>query len=447
MSSIENIKSKMLIKYPFFGSVVANVSYKENSNIETAGTDGKTIYYNKEFLDKLNTDDQIFLLAHEVCHIALDHINRSEGKNKRIWNLATDGVINQFLKRDGLKLIDGCVDIPDALNYDAEELYDKLLKENEQSKNESESQSNSFSETDSTLEQNHDVGHDTHSMWPDAVKKKKELEKEKEKDSNKSKEEKSESDREKENKLKEAVEEISKIGEKEAFNRNREEKIKQLEELKKILSKESLEAGTSTNGKVIVVNDIGRSKPIIDWRYALREAITYDVDWSYKNAYIEDGVVSANLEEQPIPETEIVLDTSGSIDKSLLKNFLRECKNILKISKLKVGCFDTIFYGFNEIRTEEDIENMEFKGGGGTNFNVAVNAFTRRVENKIIFTDGCADMPSTKVDAIWIVFGDNKINPIGGKVIQIDKEQLDSLSSLKCDTSIVLKKGKKLLNK
>ena len=256
------------------------------------------------------------------------------------------------------------------------------------------------------------------------VKKKKELEKEK--DSNKSKEEKSESDREKEDKLKEAIEEISKIGEKEAFNRNREEKIKQLEELKKILSKESLEAGTSTDGKVIVVNDIGRSKPIIDWRYALREAIKYDVDWSYKNAYIEDGVVSANLEEQPIPETEIVLDTSGSINKLLLKNFLRECKNILKISKLKVGCF-------------------EFKGGGGTNFDVAVNAFTRRVENKIIFTDGCADMPSTKVDAIWIVFGNNKIKPIGGKVIQIDKKQLDSLSSIKCDTSHVLKKTKKII--
>ncbi len=443
MSSIEKIKNKMLIKYPFFGSVVANVSYKENSNIETAGTDGKIIYYNKEFLDKLNTDEQVFLLAHEVCHIALDHINRSEGKKPKIWNLATDGVINQFLKRDGLKLIDGCVDIPDALNYDAEELYYKLLKEDEQNESKSEYQNSSLSNGDSTKDDNYDVGHDTHSMWADEVKKKKELEKEK--DSNKSKEEKSESDREKEDKLKEAIEEISKIGEKEAFNRNREEKIKQLEELKKILSKESLEAGTSTDGKVIVVNDIGRSKPIIDWRYALREAIKYDVDWSYKNAYIEDGVVSANLEEQPIPETEIVLDTSGSINKLLLKNFLRECKNILKISKLKVGCFDTIFYGFNEIRTEEDIENMKFKGGGGTNFDVAVNAFTRRVENKIIFTDGCADMPSTKVDAIWIVFGNNKIKPIGGKVIQIDKKQLDSLSSIKCDTSHVLKKTKKII--
>ena len=58
-----------------------------------------------------------------------------------------------------------------------------------------------------------------------------------------------------------------------------------------------------------------------------------------------------------MPETEIVLDTSGSINEILLKNFLRECKNILQHTKLKVGCFDTEFYGFHEIRTEEDIEN------------------------------------------------------------------------------------------
>ena len=64
-----------------------------------------------------------------------------------------------------------------------------------------------------------------------------------------------------------------------------------------------------------------------------------------------------------VPETEIVLDTSWSIDDNLLRNFLRECKNILKFSRLKAGCFDTLFYGFQEIRTEEDIDNMVFLGG------------------------------------------------------------------------------------
>ena len=197
--------------------------------------------------------------------------------------------------------------------------------------------------------------------------------------------------------------------------------------------------GTTTNSVYRNITDIGRAKPLIDWRYVLREAIKYDVDWSYKNAYIEDGVITANLEELPTPETEIVLDTSGSINETLLKNFLRECKNILQHSRLKVGCFDTMFYGFTEIRTEEDIENMRFQGGGGTNFNAAVNAFSRRVENKIIFTDGEARMPDTSIDAIWIVFGGKQIKPQGGKVINITDEQLEKIYSYQQDN---LYKGK-----
>lgn len=195
------------------------------------------------------------------------------------------------------------------------------------------------------------------------------------------------------------------------------------------MSQQALGPGSSINRDIRNITDIGRAKPLIDWHYVLKETLNYDVDWSYRDTTIEDGVISANLEEKPMAETEIVLDTSGSINEILLKNFLRECKNILQHSRLKVGCFDTEFYGFHEIRTEEDIENMEFVGGGGTNFDVAVGAFSKMVENKIIFTDGYAHMPDMPLDAIWIVFGGIKINPKGGKVIQINEERLNRLYS------------------
>ena len=48
---IAALKRKMLVKYPFFGSVVASVGYKENKDIPTAGTDGETIYYNPKYLE------------------------------------------------------------------------------------------------------------------------------------------------------------------------------------------------------------------------------------------------------------------------------------------------------------------------------------------------------------------------------------------------------------
>ena len=508
---IAALKRKMLVKYPFFGSVVASVGYEENKDIPTAATDGETIYYNSEYLEGLSVEEQTFVFAHEVCHIAFNHILRSEGKDPELWNIATDGVINQFLKRDGLKMAPGGVDMAEAINYDAEQLYEKLLQEkqqrqqqqqngqgNSQSKQgnhqQSQQQSSGSSQGENGQQQSQsqqqtgdsqnqedqkqnsgagqsgdeqqqsqqqnssnsgnsqeqdkqsqeqsgggsgknsqeedkskqDVGHDTHSMWEQAVKKHKEQQEKSDKKESlldkilgKDKKEKSE--------LEKKQEELEGMGEKDAFKKNLEDKKKQLEELKEAISKQASQAGTSTNRDVRTVNDIGTAKPIVDWRYVLREAIKYDVDWSYKNATLEDGVVSANLEEQPMPETEIVLDTSGSINEVLLKNFLRECKNILQHTKLKVGCFDTEFYGFHEIRTEEDIENMRFEGGGGTDFDVAVGAFSRRVENKIIFTDGKASMPDMSIDAIWIVFGGEKVNPKGGKVIHIDNEQIERL--------------------
>lgn len=478
---IATLERKMLVKYPFFGSVVASVDYKENKDISTADTDGETIYYNPEYLEGLSVEEQTFIFAHEVCHIAFNHILRSEGKNPELWSIATDGVINQFLKRDGLKIAPGGVDMAEAINYDAEQLYEKLLQKKQQRqqqsgqgnqqqssddsqggnnqqqpqsqqdngetqnqeskqqssdggqsgdnqqqsqsqpqgnsgsggsqdpKKQSQEQSGGESEEDSQKEDKskQDVGHDTHSMWAQAVKKHKE--------------------QQEKTKLEKKQEELESMGEKDAFKKNLEDKKKQLEELKEAISKQASQAGTSTNRDIRTVNDIGSAKPLIDWRYVLRDAIKYDVDWSYKNATLEDGVVSANLEEQPMPETEIVLDTSGSINEVLLKNFLRECKNILQHTKLKVGCFDTEFYGFYEIRTEEDIEKMRFEGRGGTDFDVAVGAFSRQVENKIIFTDGKASMPDMTLDAIWIVFGGKKINPKGGKVIHIDNEQLERL--------------------
>lgn len=401
---IAALKRKMLVKYPFFGSVVASVGYKENKDIPTAGTDGETIYYNPEYLEGLSVEEQTFIFAHEVCHIAFNHILRSEGKNPELWNIATDGVINQFLKQDGLKMAPGVVDMAEAINYDAEQLYEK------QSQEQSGGESGEDSQKEDKSKQ--DVGHDTHSMWEQAVKKHKEQQ-------------------EKTDKKDKEKTELESMGEKDAFKKNLEDKKKQLEELKEAISKQASQAGTSTNRDIRTVNDIGTAKPLIDWRYVLREAIKYDVDWSYKNATLEDGVVSANLEEQPMPETEIVIDTSGSINEVLLKNFLRECKNILQHTKLKVGCFDTEFYGFHEIRTEEDIEKMRFEGGGGTDFDVAVGAFSRRVENKIIFTDGEASMPDMPLDAIWIVFGNRKIYPNGGKVIYIDEKQFERVYNCK----------------
>lgn len=497
MNDMENIKRKLLIKYPSFGPIIANTKIIENNNclsngIPTAATDGENIYYHKDIL-KQSEDKLLFYLSHEVSHIAFDHIYRSENKDKEIWNIATDAVINAFLKKDGLTLCDGVIDMPEALNYDAEELYGILLKKkNESSKNNSNDQNGSSASSN----QNGNKGHDSHEMWEDKVKEKNSKQngssnnqdkkddnskqngnennqsnqdekdksnnqdgscnsqdnksdnsKQNESGSNQNKKDdlnsksytdkgrsnvdnkdgKSDANNQKNSKVKENIERNKRMGERKAFEQNRIERKKQLEELRDNLAKQMTGAGTSTNESNLKVEDIGVAKPLIRWRRLLKENINFNVDWSYKNATIEDGVLTSHLEYLPSPLTEILLDTSGSISETLLKNFLRECKNILMTSKVKAGCFDTKFYGFYPIRNLNDIDNMPFKGGGGTDFDVAVNAFSKRVENKIIFTDGCAPLPEKYLDAIWVVFGRYAFYPKGGKVIYINEEELKRL--------------------
>lgn len=433
---IDTIKRKLLVKYPLFGSIVANLKYVAATNeqgVPTAGTDGDTVYYNPEFINHLPMDEQVFTFAHEICHVAFEHIPRAKDKDQHLWNIATDAVINALLKQDGLTLTKGCIDIEGAEKYNAEQMYEKLLQnKQDQEKNKQNTMSDAKSgmnqnNSDSTEspdasvasdKQEQDVGDDTHSMWQNAIKKQEE------------KNAQQEMPPKRESPFKKEQEKITKMGETTAFQQNKQEKKEQLNKLKDEIAKQSLHDSGDSNIQTRTVNNIGESKPLVDWRRVLKEAIQYDVDWSYQNATIEEGVLTPHLEDIPFPETEILLDTSGSIDETLLRNFLRECKNIIRDSKVKVGCFDTHFYGFQEIRNVKDIDNLEFAGGGGTDFNVAVNAFSNRVENKIIFTDGWAPMPKKPLDAIWIVFGGENINPKGGKVISIDENQLEDLYNL-----------------
>lgn len=432
---VERIKRKLLIKYPNFGSTIANLSFKEERGIDTAATDGKTVAYNPKFLEGLSEKQQIFIFAHEVLHVCFDHIFRSEGKNKRIWNIATDAVINALLIQDGLEMVEGGVDIPEATEFSAEEMYEKLLErkkeqqeeqnnnqQGEQSGSQGQSQENENQEGGSQeQEENQNVGHDSHDLWDKAIEERKREQQEKQKN-NKGEQEQSSSQGQSQEEGKKSEE----IDERKKFEENIQERKRRLQELSKQLTKESAGKGKSIGEKKL--SDIGIARPLIDWRRLLKQATKHEEEWTRKNARTRGEYFKHRIEQIPIPETEIVLDVSGSVSEILLKNFLRECKNIINDSRVKVGCFDTEFYGFTDLRKPEDIDNMTFPIGGGTDFDVAVNAFSRRATNKIIFTDGEAPMPLREVKGvIWVVFGDKKINPKGGKVINIRGEQLRRL--------------------
>ena len=135
---IKYIRGKVLRKFPLLGVTMASLETYPDSKIKTACTDGKNIYYSPKFFAKLSDEEKVFVYAHEVMHVAFNHIMRSKGRHHKLWNIATDSVINQILKEEGLPLVKGGVNIEEALNKSAEEMYEKLLKEREEKRKQKE---------------------------------------------------------------------------------------------------------------------------------------------------------------------------------------------------------------------------------------------------------------------------------------------------------------------
>ena len=126
----------MIARYPRFGAEIAaaNLEYKTDLKYHTAATDGKNIYFDPDYLASLSDDDKLFIIAHELMHVKFEHMYRivdkdGQRRDPEIWNQATDAIINANLERDGFKIKEGYVNMPEALNYSAEEFYEKLLRE------------------------------------------------------------------------------------------------------------------------------------------------------------------------------------------------------------------------------------------------------------------------------------------------------------------------------
>ena len=65
------------------------------------GVDGETLHINPNMLLKVNLNDGIFVLEHELWHLARLHHQRQGSRDHHIWNCACDHVINLAMVDDG----------------------------------------------------------------------------------------------------------------------------------------------------------------------------------------------------------------------------------------------------------------------------------------------------------------------------------------------------------
>ena len=112
MKRLAKAKTNLILQHPFIGTVALNMPMVLDERVPTAGTDGKTVWYNPHFLKDLTDEEVTFLVAHECFHPMLEHMYRLKGRNHNKWNKAADYVINQLLvnERIGKFIKGGCLD-------------------------------------------------------------------------------------------------------------------------------------------------------------------------------------------------------------------------------------------------------------------------------------------------------------------------------------------------
>lgn len=127
------VKSRvsMLLKYPFWGPLATRLKLEEVEWCNTIATDGRTFYYNADFISKLSDGEMIFGFAHELGHIIFEHMTRRGDRVPAVWNMAGDYIINNMLIREGVGTRITTVQILEDRKYEgmtANEVYDELMK-------------------------------------------------------------------------------------------------------------------------------------------------------------------------------------------------------------------------------------------------------------------------------------------------------------------------------
>lgn len=362
----------LLLRHPFFGNMATRLNLVDASDwCATAATDGRNLYFNRAFIEKLSPKKVEFVVAHEILHNVFDHMSRVENRERDIWNIAADYCVNGQLIKDRIGEIVTEVKIfHDVKHYgkSAEQVYDEIYSKMDQ-------------ELISALGQLLDE----HIDW----------------------------------------------GEEDPDNKR---PSYSKEELKKIRDevKEACIAAAQASGAGKVPAMIERmikelTEPKMNWRQILRQQIQSVIrnDYTWMRPSRKGWHISAILPGSNFTETIdicIGLDMSGSIGDEQAQDFVSEVKGIMeeyKDFKLKLWCFDTQVYNeqdFNGYNAEE-ILDYKIKGGGGTDFMANWEYMKNNdIQPKkfIMFTDGYpwnSWGDENYCDTVFIIHGNNKIVP------------------------------------
>lgn len=405
------IKSKISLSsnYPFYSKILYNLQICEADGITTAAIDKYgNVYYNPEWISELSMSEIKGLLLHESLHLILLSYERQNDRDNLIWNIAQDAIINYIILEeikdkkmkdvelpeiipenitdsgeeetaiipDGDSIEIGGIKITALDNETSESIYDKIDK-------------NKVTDVRKTTLDEH-IKNTNQNKENCNVKIMKSNGKEVEVD----------------------ISENSRL----------EDEEKDPKKIYRQAKKEAERNQGKVPGDVVeIIEDTKKSQ--INWKRILHSKIrNYDnqseLDWTRPHKKSHDlGIFRPDTKGEKL-KVNLAIDTSSSISKENLQEFLGEVLSIVNSSdniELRIIQHDSRIQSIenykNAIRHNLIKEiGFEVKGRGGTNHEPVFEELSKHKYDKrilILLTDGYTTVPDSKPngmgDVIWIL--------------------------------------------
>jgi predicted metal-dependent peptidase len=416
---VESSLKLVCVSLPYLSLLAYIVEPIIDSRISTIGvTQTGKLLINPTWYDDLTINESVFILAHELLHIALKHHEReSEQVDHIIANIVQDFIINDILSKElSMSVPKGGLYLENA----SEKSFEQLLLE---MKNNSINQKYSWKKNESTNQER------VLTIFEEA------LLKAQSKKNNKivNKEEKN---------TKISMDIISQEQEKELFpefsNKMIRDKVRIINEVSdKVIALHKLEKSMNKNigtdaGNMSYFEKLIHNKFIPPWESYLQKWFddTSSTSRSFYKAsrrtYQDKEIVIAGKKREGFT-LNILLDTSGSMLNSMSKilGIIASFCNANNINNIRVIQCDSEITVDNII-TPYELENYEILGCGGSDMTPAMDFLSNdyNILLLIIITDGFIYYPKYVMpyEVLWVLTYENiEFNPEYGQKILIDK--------------------------
>lgn len=366
----------LLLRHPFFGNLATRLKIQEGGPwCKTAATDGRSIFFSRDFFEPLTVKQIEFVIAHEILHNVFDHMSRGHGRAHKIFNVAADYCVNGQLVRDKIGDVISSINMfhdPKYYGWSAEQVYDDIYEKMD----------------DEELDA---LGQllDDHVDW-------------------------SQGDND---------------GTRPSYTKEELKEIRDEMREATLQAAQAAGAGNVPANVARMIKDL--TEPKMNWREILRQQIQSTVkhDYTFMRPNRKGWHMNAILPGTNYDETIdicVAIDMSGSINNAQAADFLGEIKGIIdeyRDFKLKLWCFDTAIYNEQDFDGYNADEFLSYKpkGGGGTDF---VANWTYMKDHDIVpkkfimFTDGYpwdSWGDDNYCDTVFVIHGSTTIVPPFGE--------------------------------